>query len=101
MAVMRRQRRKNPPRPDGFSPGAIAARRAIATLLQKEFDSRGAVAYTNQTDGVGALAADEASGLRDDLETRSSLLRGGGGGFRSSWLLALAGSGSAKRLRRV
>src|SRR5271154_4381818 len=35
------------------------------------------------TDGVGAEAADAASGIRDDLETRSSLLRGGERGRRS------------------
>jgi hypothetical protein len=72
--------------PAPIRPRRSAARQAIAaiaTLLQKEFDSDGDVAYTTQTDGAGAVAAETVSGLRDDLETRSSLLRGGGGGFRS------------------
>ena len=59
MAVMRRGRRKVS-RPAPSSPGLGAPPRAIATFLQKEFDSCNGVAYITRTGGVGALAADAA-----------------------------------------
>jgi hypothetical protein len=67
-----------------LSPTARESRRAIATLLQKQFDTRNPLPYITQTDGGGAVAAVLASGFRDDLEERSSLLRGRGGWFLSS-----------------
>ena len=50
----------------------------IATLLQKQFDTENPSTYISPTDGGGAVAAGAASGLRDDLEKRSSLLGSGG-----------------------
>jgi hypothetical protein len=50
----------------------------IATLLQKQFDTANPATYITETDGGGAVAAGAASGLRDDLEKRSSLLGSGG-----------------------
>jgi hypothetical protein len=41
----------------------------IATLLQKQFDTRAALAYITRTDGDDAVAAVVASGFRDDLES--------------------------------
>ena len=57
MAVVRRTRRRVS---IARRRSARAAARAIATVLQKEFDSDDDLAYTGRTDGVGALAADAA-----------------------------------------
>jgi hypothetical protein len=77
MAVVRRARRRDAP----FAPiiprlSVDAAR--IATLLQKQFDTGNPSTYISPTDGGGAVAASAASGLRDDLKKRSSLLGSGG-----------------------
>jgi hypothetical protein len=77
MAVVRRERRGD----GSFTPiiPSLGSRAApIATLLQKQFDTENPATYISATDGGGAVAASAASGLRDDLEKRSSLLGSGG-----------------------
>jgi hypothetical protein len=77
MAVVRRVRRGA----GSFTP-IIPRQRLdaapIATLLQKQFDTGNPSTYISATDGGGAVAASAASGLRDDVEKRSSLLGSGG-----------------------
>ena len=77
MAVVRRARRR-----DGairsFIPRLGPDPVRIATLLQKQYDTENPATYISPTDGGGAVAASAASGLRDDLEKRSSLLGSGG-----------------------
>jgi len=77
MAVVRRTRRcaSGPP---PIIPRLNARDAGIATLLQKQFDTGNPATYISATDGDGAVAASAASGLRDDLEKRSSLLGSGG-----------------------
>ena len=78
MAVVRRARRRDGPI-GPIIPRLGRGRRArIATLLQKQFDTENPATYISPTDGGGAVAASAASGLRDDLEKRSSLLGSGG-----------------------
>ena len=100
MAVVRRTGRGD----GAFTPiipslGSIAA--PIATLLQKQFDTDNPSTYISATDGGGAVAANAASGLRDDLEKRSSLLGSGGRAVSVVSVCGLAAEfGSTQRFAR-
>ena len=56
--------------------------------MQKQFDTGNPSPYISATDGDGAVAANAASGLRDDLEKRSSLL---GSGDRAVSVVSVCG----------